>query len=46
MINKIKFYWRCIKIVWEDRGTRSCRQKSRRLLREFERAGKELELNS
>ncbi|NLY46842.1 MAG: hypothetical protein GX053_12775 [Tissierella sp.] len=42
MIKKIKFYLECIKIVWNDRHSKNCRQKWRRLSREFEKKSREL----
>lgn len=45
MIKKIKFYWQCIKMAWEDRKTTNCRQKWRRLSRGFEKLNKEMGLS-
>jgi hypothetical protein len=45
MIKKIKFYCKCIKIVWKDRKTKGTRQKWRRLSREFEKINKQMGLN-
>ncbi|MFT9496356.1 hypothetical protein [Anaerosolibacter sp.] len=45
MFKKLRFYLRCMKAVWNDQGTRPCRQKCRRLAREFERISKEMGLS-
>ena len=45
MIKKIKFYLKCIKIVWADRRAKNCRQKWRRLSRKFEKLNKQMGLS-
>jgi hypothetical protein len=37
MLKKVIFWFRCIGIVWKDRNNKACRQKYRRMAREFEK---------
>lgn len=43
-MKKLRYWVKCIKIVWKARGERNCRQKLRRLGREFIRAAQELDI--
>lgn len=38
MFPKVRFWAKCISIAWNDRKNKPCRQKFRRIAREFEKA--------
>lgn len=44
LIKRIKFYLRCIKITWDAREEKNCRQKWRRLARAYQKLSREMGL--
>ncbi|WP_157047129.1 hypothetical protein [Alkaliphilus metalliredigens] len=44
MILKLKFWMKCLRVVWDEREHRTCRNKLRRLARKFEKIRQEVGL--